>query len=110
MLTKDELNKLGFQRSAENKKYFYKPGFQMWVLEIEPGNTYTKVAIQEDLNSGSKDEKWEYFNSVEGIERYFERHAPVNPNDIEKLQTSFAAPYEPKLYNPQSYQYPSDGY
>lgn len=106
MIRKDELEALGFHRSADNKKYYYKPGWQIWTLEVDPGNTYIKVAIQEDLNDGAKDSKWHYVHTIEGLERYFERYEPVNPNLIEKLQRSLAAPYEPKLYNPQSYHYP----
>ncbi len=110
MITKAELEELGFHRSAENKKYYCKPGFQLWTLEIDPGNTYIKVAIQEDLNEGSKDSLWQYFHTKEGLERYFERLEPVNPNHIEKLQASFAAPFDPELYNRTLYHHPDTGY
>lgn len=110
MITKSDLESLGFHRSAENKKYFYKAGFQAWVLEVEPGNTYIKVAVQEDFNESAKDSRWSYFNTIEGLERYFEQYEPVNPNFIEKLQKSFAAPYNPKLYNDKHYHYPDSAW
>lgn len=109
MITKAELNELGFHKIIGDDRHFTKPGYLMWVQEVEPGSVYNKVAIRRDLDGGKAPE-FEYFYSIEAIERYFERHEPVNPNNIDLLQKSLAAPYTPKLYNPDTYSYPSEGY
>lgn len=105
MLKKEELEALGFHKSVNHNNMFYKPGFELWTLEVQPGNTYVKAAIRQDMDGG-KPQEYEYCYTIEAIERFFERLAPVNPNDVDHLQKSYSAPPRANHYNDELYHHP----
>ena len=91
-VTKEELNELGFQRLINDKTHFAKPGYLLWVQEIDPGNVYNKVAVCKD-NDADKNSEYVYFYSAGALQRYLELNEPVNPNGISKAQAMWNAVY-----------------
>lgn len=111
MISKENLNDLGFQRRVSDKSCFYKPGWNCYVVEVEPGDVYLKVGLmKDDPNDKYGREEWVYFYGIDEIESYLERMAPVNPSDIEHLQQSYLAAPKPNHYNDELYHAPDNGY
>lgn len=108
MITKSELEELGFRRSVRDNRYFYKDCWEIWTLEVDPGNTYTKAAIRKDTDDG-RPQEYQYFRSITGIESYLERNEPKNTVHIEELEGVWNTPYPaPPNYNDAIYHAPDE--
>lgn len=109
MLTKKELNDLGFHRSTTHKQMFYGRGYEIWTLETEPGDTYVKVAIRKDNDDG-RPLDYTYLNNIDSLEYWLERNEPKNTVHIEELEGAWNAPFPaPPNYNDELYHAPDTG-
>ncbi len=103
MITKKQLNDLGFHRQVGSNN-FYKKGYCLWTLECEPGNVYVKLAIKKDTNEKYDKEEWTYLYDIEELGAYLYKE-----EKLPHLENCLSSPFVPELYNHNLF-HPSDSH
>ena len=114
MITKQELNDLGFLKNI-NQTYisFSKEGWYIWAQPTEKDDVYSYVEVRQDPVPkefvGCPTAAFTDYTNIRTLKEALERH-----EDVKKLETAFNLPsgddFGWNQYNPNPYHYPSEGY